>query len=90
MNKRPKNLLKSTCTQGICGALVLYKRFVSPLQYVLKVCFGLSCECRFYPTCSDYALQCFQRYSLFKASWLTIKRLCRCHPLCAGGYDPVP
>lgn len=90
MNQRPKNFLEYMYTQGACVVLTLYKKFLSPFQYVLKVCFGISCECRFYPTCSEYAYQCFQRYSFLKASWLTFKRLCRCHPFCLGGHDPVP
>ena len=90
MNKPSKSFLERICTQGVCWALFVYKKLLSPLQSVLRGCFGFSCECRFYPTCSEYAHQCFQKYSFFKASWLSIKRLCRCHPLCSGGHDPIP
>lgn len=90
MNKQHKNFIEHCSAKVICLLLKIYKKFLSPFQYVFKVCFGLSCECRFYPTCSEYAHQCFQRYSFFKALYFTLKRLCRCHPLCSGGYDPVP
>jgi putative membrane protein insertion efficiency factor len=46
--------------------------------------------CRFYPTCSSYSLEAFQKYNFFKASWLSIKRISHCHPLNDGGYDPLP
>ena len=46
--------------------------------------------CRFFPTCSEYGLEALQKHGPFKGSWLTIKRVCRCHPLCKGGPDLVP
>ncbi|HET9843754.1 MAG TPA: membrane protein insertion efficiency factor YidD [Gammaproteobacteria bacterium] len=46
--------------------------------------------CRFYPTCSEYAKTAISDYGAIKGSWLIFKRLCRCHPLHPGGYDPVP
>ncbi len=46
--------------------------------------------CRFQPTCSEYARQAFRKYGFFKGTWLTIKRISRCHPLAKGGYDPLP
>lgn len=46
--------------------------------------------CRFQPTCSAYAKEAYRKYGLFKGSFLTIKRLLRCHPWAKGGYDPVP
>ena len=46
--------------------------------------------CRFYPSCSEYGVQALQKYGVFKGSWLTIKRIGRCHPFHPGGYDPVP
>ena len=46
--------------------------------------------CRFTPTCSNYALEAFEKYNFFKASYLTIRRLFRCRPFGKVGYDPVP
>ena len=46
--------------------------------------------CRFYPTCSNYALQAIEKYGPFKGIYLSIKRILRCHPFSKGGYDPVP
>lgn len=58
-----------------------YKRFVSPL---------LGQHCRFYPSCSSYAMEAIEVHGHLRGAWLAVKRLCRCHPLCEGGHDPVP
>lgn len=50
----------------------------------------LPAACRYTPTCSQYALEALQRYGALKGSWLTLRRLGRCHPFRPGGYDPVP
>lgn len=47
-------------------------------------------QCRFYPTCSHYSIEALQTHGAMKGSWLTVKRLARCHPGCEGGIDPVP
>jgi len=47
-------------------------------------------SCRFSPTCSHYALEAITVHGARRGSWLALRRLLRCHPLCAGGYDPVP
>jgi putative membrane protein insertion efficiency factor len=58
-----------------------YQLGISPL---------LGARCRFYPSCSQYALEAVSRHGSFKGSWLAMRRLARCHPFHAGGYDPVP
>jgi len=57
-----------------------YRRFISPL---------FPPTCRFYPTCSQYAQQAFEKYGILKGIWLTIKRLIKCHPYHPGGFDPL-
>ncbi len=47
-------------------------------------------HCRFTPTCSEYALDALRHHGALRGSWLTLRRLGRCHPWHAGGYDPVP
>ena len=46
--------------------------------------------CRYYPTCSTYALGTLEKYGAVKGSWLAAKRILRCHPFAKGGLDPVP
>ncbi|MGY0399658.1 MAG: membrane protein insertion efficiency factor YidD [Ostreibacterium sp.] len=46
--------------------------------------------CRFQPTCSHYGIEAIEKYGSIKGSYLAVKRLCRCQPLCKGGYDPLP
>lgn len=58
----------------------LYKYIISP---ILPSC------CRFHPSCSEYSVEAFKKYGFIKGAWLTLKRVARCHPLNAGGYDPV-
>jgi len=47
-------------------------------------------SCRFLPSCADYAREALLRHGVLRGTWLAVSRLARCHPLCAGGHDPVP
>ncbi|WP_102399231.1 membrane protein insertion efficiency factor YidD [Haloimpatiens massiliensis] len=57
-----------------------YRKYISPLK--------TPC-CRFYPTCSQYALEAIEKYGAFKGGIMAIKRILKCHPFHDGGYDPV-
>jgi hypothetical protein len=58
-----------------------YRKYISPLK---PPC------CRFYPTCSEYAIEALEKYGALKGSYMSIKRILRCQPFNPGGYDPVP
>jgi putative membrane protein insertion efficiency factor len=47
-------------------------------------------HCRFYPSCSSYAIEALEKHGALKGSYLTVRRLLRCQPFCKGGCDPVP
>ena len=59
----------------------VYRKVISPMKPP---------TCRFDPTCSSYALEALKVHGALRGSWLTARRLCRCHPFCEPGFDPVP
>lgn len=63
------------------GLIRMYQRFISPIKPP---------TCRFYPSCSHYGLEAFERFGVFKGGWLTLVRILKCHPFHPGGFDPVP
>ena len=65
----------------LTAAITGYRRFISPL---------LGPHCRFAPSCSAYALEAVREHGALRGSWLTVRRLARCHPFNPGGFDPVP
>jgi putative membrane protein insertion efficiency factor len=58
-----------------------YQVSISPL---------LPASCRYHPSCSAYAIEALERHGAFRGAWLATKRILRCNPFVAGGYDPVP
>lgn len=65
----------------LVGLISGYRKFVSPL---------LGARCRFYPSCSAYALEAVKVHGAGRGSWLAVRRVGRCHPFHPGGLDPVP
>ena len=65
----------------LIAALTAYRYLVSPF---------LGANCRFYPSCSEYAREAIERHGAWQGSLLAVRRLGRCHPWHDGGYDPVP
>ena len=66
---------------AMLGLIKGYRLFVSP---------WLGCNCRYVPSCSEYALEAIDGHGALRGSWLAVGRLCRCHPWGGSGYDPVP
>lgn len=64
----------------LIAIIKFYQKFISPLK---KPC------CRFYPTCSSYAVEALTKYGVLKGGFLAVKRILKCHPFNDGGYDPL-
>jgi len=75
------NAVTTALTQALCLPIRLYQWGISPL---------LGTRCRFAPSCSHYAAEALHTHGPAKGLWLAVRRICRCHPLGASGYDPVP
>ncbi len=65
----------------LIGFVRAYQMILSPL---------LPASCRYYPTCSAYAVEALQRHGALRGGWLAVRRIARCHPFRPGGFDPVP
>lgn len=78
---RPLRGLFGVPARMVVALLRIYRLTVSPTYGQV---------CRFYPSCSAYALQAVERYGVLRGGWLTLRRLSRCHPWNPGGVDPVP
>jgi putative membrane protein insertion efficiency factor len=61
---------------------------IAAYRYLLSPMLGRNC--RFFPSCSEYATEALQRHGALRGSWLALRRVARCHPWHPGGYDPVP
>jgi putative membrane protein insertion efficiency factor len=71
----------SPIAQVLAALITGYRKFISPF---------LGARCRFYPSCSAYALEAIQVHGAGRGSWLAVRRLSKCHPFHPGGLDPVP
>jgi hypothetical protein len=65
----------------LIGLIGLYRLLISPV---------LAPSCRYWPSCSEYAIEALRRHGVAHGAWLATKRVCRCHPWSAGGVDDVP
>ena len=74
-------MLNKIVTYPLILLVRVYQLIVSPM---------LGSNCRFMPTCSEYALESLKAYGLIKGIYLTIKRIGKCHPWGSNGYDPIP
>jgi putative membrane protein insertion efficiency factor len=71
--------------------LRIYQRVLSPPLHAFSLFFGvIPSQCRYQPTCSEYARTAIARHGVTRGSWLAAKRIARCHPGSPGGFDPVP
>lgn len=66
---------------GLIWLVRLYQVGLSPL---------LGPSCRYFPTCSAYAIEALEKHGAWRGGWLALRRIGRCHPFRAGGFDPVP
>ena len=75
------DVFSKAMAQLMVAVIGFYRRWFSPL---------LGPRCRFIPSCSAYGLEAIQRHGPWRGGWLTLRRICRCHPFTPCGCDPVP
>jgi len=73
--------MRPVIVNGLTAAIRAYRYLISPM---------LGPTCRFYPSCSCYAEEALRHHGAARGTYLTVRRLMRCHPWNEGGYDPVP
>lgn len=73
--------MRAVLSVVLIGLVRFYRAVISPLKPP---------SCRFYPTCSEYALEAVRKHGPWKGTALAVRRILRCHPMNPGGYDPVP
>lgn len=74
-------IVRNLLTRALKLPIHVYRLAISPM---------IGPRCRYQPTCSAYALEALERHGPLKGSWLTVRRILRCHPFGGFGYDPVP
>ncbi|WP_090937832.1 membrane protein insertion efficiency factor YidD [Nonomuraea jiangxiensis] len=81
MTEQPQGVKPSLVAQALIIPIRFYRAFISPM---------LGPRCRFYPSCSAYGLEAIAVHGALRGTWLTVRRIGRCHPFHPGGIDPVP
>ncbi len=77
----PSDVLRRLPARLAALPILAYRYGISPV---------IGPRCRFHPSCSEYGLQALSRFGLARGGWLTLARVCRCHPWNPGGFDPLP
>jgi putative membrane protein insertion efficiency factor len=81
----PEPTPASSRERTAAALFAFYKRFLSPAFHLISFS-----QCKYLPTCSEYAYTAVIRHGWMRGSWLALRRLARCHPFAHGGFDPVP
>jgi uncharacterized protein len=79
--RAPVERKRSASVWLLRGPIRFYQLAISPV---------MPAACRYYPTCSNYAIEAIDKYGALKGGWLAVRRILRCHPFRPGGFDPVP
>ncbi|MEO3798079.1 membrane protein insertion efficiency factor YidD [Nonomuraea sp. B10E15] len=81
MTEQPQVVAPSPAARALILPIRFYRAFIGPM---------LGPRCRFYPSCSAYGLEAIAVHGALRGTWLTVRRIGRCHPFHPGGIDPVP